>query len=127
MLTVQCCARPAPNRIVVAGFSQGGAIALTAALRSPQPLAGAIALSTWLPLAESYPAALAPEATATPVLACHGTQDQVVRMAYGERSAARLRELGFTVDWRTYAMPHSATAQEIADIAEWLAQKLPRT
>jgi predicted esterase len=113
------------SRIVVAGFSQGGAIALTAALRSPTPLGGAIALSTWLPLSSSYPAALGAGATATPVLACHGTQDQVVRTEYGSRSVERLKELGVAAEWHTYRMAHSAVPEEIAQVAKWLATRVP--
>ncbi len=117
-------ARADISRIVVAGFSQGGAVALTAGLRAPKPLAGVVALSTWLPMAFSYPAALTAGATGTPVLMCHGTQDQVVRTEYGQKSAERLKELGCAVEWRTYRMAHSAVPEEIQAVAQWLAARL---
>lgn len=110
---------------MVAGFSQGGAIALTAGMRSAEPFAGVIALSTWLPMANSYPASLGAGATATPVFMAHGTQDQVVRTEYGSRSADALKALGATVEWRTYRMAHSAVPEELAAVAQWLAARLP--
>ena len=112
------------SRIVVAGFSQGGAVALTAGLRAPSPFAGVIALSTWLPMAKSYPAALAAGGAATPVLMCHGTQDMVVRTEYGSRSAEALKALGVAAEWHTFRMAHSAVPEELALVARWLAARL---
>lgn len=110
---------------MVAGFSQGGAIALTAGLRSASPLAGVVALSTWLPLASAYPGALGAGAPGLRVLMCHGTQDGVVRPEYGSRSADALRGHGAAVEWHTYRMAHSAVPEELAQIAQWLAATLP--
>jgi predicted esterase len=112
------------SRIVVAGFSQGGAIALTAGLRAPSPFAGVVALSTWLPMAKSYPAALGAGGVATPVIMCHGTQDMVVRTEYGTRSAEALKTLGVTADWRTFRMAHSAVPEELSLVADWLKKRL---
>ncbi len=112
------------NKIVLAGFSQGGAVALNVGLRSPQPLAGVIALSTWLPLAADYPAALGAGAKQTPVLMCHGTADQVVRTAYGVQSKERLQLLGISVDWKTYPMAHSACPDELDAVRAFLVSRL---
>ena len=112
------------SRVVVAGFSQGGAIALTAGLRAPSPFAGVVALSTWLPLAKSYPAALGAGGVATPVIMCHGTQDMVVRTEYGTRSAEALKALGVTADWHTFRMAHSAVPEELSLVADWLKKRL---
>jgi phospholipase/carboxylesterase len=112
------------SRIVVAGFSQGGAIALTAGLRAPSPFAGVVALSTWLPMAKSYPAALGAGGVATPVIMCHGTQDMVVRTEYGTRSAEALKTLGVTADWHTFRMAHSAVPEELSLVADWLKKRL---
>jgi phospholipase/carboxylesterase len=112
------------DRLVVAGFSQGGAIALFAGLRYPERLAGILALSTYLPL----PDRLAPEAhpanAAVPVFMAHGTHDPVVPLALGEGSRAILKERGYDVDFRTYPMPHSLCAEEVSDISDWLLRVL---
>ena len=113
-----------PGRVLLAGFSQGGAIALSAALRRDSPLAGVVALSTYLPAAAGARALLRPAATAQPVFMAHGRQDPVVPHAAGEGSAALLRQLGFTVDWHDYPMPHSVCAEEIADLAAWMTARL---
>jgi phospholipase/carboxylesterase len=112
------------ERIVLAGFSQGGAIALAAGLRHAQPLAGIVALSTYLPIA----ATLAPERSAAnarvPIFWGHGTADPVVVLQRGLDSRQRLQELGYTVAWHTYPMPHSVCAEEIADLRRWLGERL---
>lgn len=112
------------QRIVVAGFSQGGAIALQTALRYPKRLAGVVALSTYLPLRDT----LAGEASAVnrdvPVLMCHGHQDPVVPLQLGELSRDALRTLGYAVDFRTYDMPHSVCTEEVRDISDWLSRVL---
>jgi phospholipase/carboxylesterase len=112
------------QRIVIAGFSQGGAIALQTALRYPKRLAGVMALSTYLPLRDT----LAGEASAVnrdvPILMCHGQQDPVVPLQLGELSRHALQALGYTVDFRTYDMPHSVCADEVHDIAGWLSRVL---
>ncbi|MET0497475.1 MAG: dienelactone hydrolase family protein [Steroidobacteraceae bacterium] len=110
----------AAERIVLAGFSQGGAIALHAGLRHAARLAGILALSTYLPLLKSVAAEASAANRKIPILMCHGLQDQVIAPAMARASRDALTALGYTVDWREYPMPHSVCAQEIADIAAWL-------
>lgn len=111
----------APQHIFLAGFSQGGAIALHTALRRRVPLGGVLALSTYLPLAETVAAEVRAEALHTPVFMAHGRSDQVVPYALGEASRSMLEELGCTVDWHAYPMPHSVCPEELMDIQHWLA------
>jgi phospholipase/carboxylesterase len=114
-------ARGVPSsRILLAGFSQGGAIALAAALRRREPLAGVVALSTYLPLGEHSFATMAEAATRQPVFMAHGSADPVVPFAAGQRSAERLRAHGFDVDWHAYPMAHQVCAQEVVDLGRWL-------
>ncbi|MEO9216642.1 MAG: alpha/beta fold hydrolase [Rhodanobacter sp.] len=112
------------ERIVLAGFSQGGAIALAAGLRHPERLAGIIALSTYLPLH----AALADERSAAnatlPIFWGHGTLDPVVLLQRGTDSRDLLQSLGYTVYWHTYLMAHAVCAEEIDDLRHWLGQRL---
>jgi phospholipase/carboxylesterase len=114
----------AANRIVIAGFSQGGAIALQAGLRYPQRLAGIMALSTYLPLRAS----LANEASAAnrdiPILMCHGSHDGVVPPALGESSRDIMLNLGYRIDWRSYPMAHQVCLEEVMDISKWLHDRL---
>jgi phospholipase/carboxylesterase len=112
-----------PRRLLLAGFSQGGAVALAAGLRRVQPLAGLVALSTYLPMAPQARADLQPDATAQPVFMAHGLQDPVVPFMAGERSGALLRELGFAVDWHHYTMGHAVCADEIRDLGDWLSRR----
>jgi len=114
----------AANKIVLAGFSQGGAIAFQTGLRYPQRLAGIMALSTYLPLRAS----VANEASAAnrdiPILMCHGTHDGVVPPALGETSRDILQNLGYRIDWRSYPMAHQVCLEEVMDISQWLQQRL---
>lgn len=114
----------AANRIVLAGFSQGGAIALQTALRCKQALAGVLALSTYLPLKTS----LAQEKTAanqqTPIFMAHGSFDDVVSLATCQVSVAALHAQAYSIDWHEYAMAHSVCAQEIDDIRDFLMRVL---
>jgi phospholipase/carboxylesterase len=112
-------------RIVVAGFSQGGAMALFLALRWPERLAGVIALSTYLPLGETLTTEAHPANAAVPILIAHGSFDPIVPPALGEASRETLRSLGYDVDWHSYPMPHAVCAQEIADVRDWLLRALP--
>ncbi len=112
------------SRILLAGFSQGGAVALAAGLRSAEPFAGLAALSTYLPSAHKAEATLAPGAASQPVFMAHGSQDPVVPYAAGEQSAALLRKLGFAVDWHRYPMAHAVCAEEIADLGDWMDRRL---
>jgi len=111
------------NRLILAGFSQGGAITLAAGLRRSEPLAGLVALSSYLPMHDRAAQMLAPQATAQPLFMAHGTQDPLVPYAAGEHSAALLRQLGFAVQWHRYPMPHSVCAEEIRDLGDWLSQR----
>ena len=114
----------ATERIFLAGFSQGGAIALAATVRSNAPLAGTIALSCYLPLAGVSESEIGAGARKIPIFMAHGSHDQVVPQALGERSREWLREAGFKVDWHTYPMQHSLSGDEIHDLATWLAPRL---
>ena len=114
----------APERIVIAGFSQGGAIALYTGLRYARPLAGIIALSTYLPLAQRLQLEASDANRDTPVFMAHGRQDEVVALPFGQQSRARLEQLGYRLQWREYAMGHSVCAQEISDISDWLNRVL---
>jgi phospholipase/carboxylesterase len=109
-----------PSRIVIAGFSQGGVIALETALHHPAPLAGVIALSTYLALPNHRPENIQP----IPILMAHGTQDTIVPYALGERSRNWLQERGYTVEWHSYPMPHSVCWEEIVAIRDWLLRVL---
>ena len=113
------------ERIVLAGFSQGGAMALHTALRETDRLAGVLALSTYLPLEGTLEAEAHPANAAVPLFMAHGTADPIVPLTLGESSRNRLRSLGHEVDWHTYPMPHSVCAEEVADIREWLLGVLP--
>ena len=112
------------ERIVLAGFSQGCAMALHTGLRLPQRLAGIMALSGYLPLAERITAERHAANAQTPVFMAHGTQDPVVAIARGEASRDALAALGQPVVWRSYPMPHSLHPKEISDISAFLAQVL---
>ncbi|MES1154109.1 MAG: dienelactone hydrolase family protein, partial [Rhodanobacter sp.] len=114
----------AARRIVVAGFSQGGAIALYAGVRHAERLAGVIALSTYL----INGAGLATEASAAnrdvPIFMAHGLYDPVVQLAWAEGSRAALVAQHYAVEWHTYPMAHAVCAEEIADLRLWLGQRL---
>lgn len=112
------------GRIVLAGFSQGGAIALHAGLRQTQPLAGILALSTYLPLHTHIFAELSAAGRATPILMCHGLYDPVLPLALGSSSRDGLRQLGCQVEWRDYPMQHQVCPEEITEIATWLRARL---
>ncbi|HSG58672.1 MAG TPA: alpha/beta fold hydrolase [Woeseiaceae bacterium] len=113
-----------PGRIVVAGFSQGGAIALHAALRYPERLAGLMALSTYLPLQERFAGEVLGKAggcdKSLPIFMGHGSFDPMLPMALGKDSAALLTQSGFEVEWHEYPMAHAVCAEEIVDIRRWL-------
>lgn len=108
------------ERIVLAGFSQGGAIALHLGLRRAEGLAGIMALSTYLPLADSLAAEASPAASKTPLFMAHGRQDPVLPFAWGQQARDRLLSGGYAVQWHAYDMPHAVCAQEIHDIGAWL-------
>lgn len=113
-----------PRRIVLAGFSQGGAIVLQTGLRHPERLAGILALSTYLPLAGKLAAERSAANRDLPVFMAHGTQDPMIGIARARESRAALEALGYPVQWKEYAMAHSVCGEEIADIAAWLLRLL---
>jgi phospholipase/carboxylesterase len=124
LIEVQVAAGVPRSRMVLAGFSQGGAIALHAGLRQREALAGIMALSTYLPLEATVAAEATPAGRATSVLMCHGRQDPVVIFDRGVQSRNALRSLGVLVDWHEYAMEHSVCPAEIEEIARWLAVRV---
>ena len=107
------------ERIAIAGFSQGGAMALHIATRYPEKFAGVIALSCYLPRAREL-AARNPANQATPVFMAHGTQDPVVPFPLGDESRRLLESAGYPVEWHAYPMPHALCEPEVADIRAWL-------
>jgi len=114
----------APRRIVIAGFSQGGAMALHVALRYADRLAGILALSCYLPLANTLDTELAPANRDVPIFWAHGLHDPMIPQAMAEQGRAQLGELGYRIDWHQYPIPHSVSAEEIADVARWLERVL---
>lgn len=115
-----------PHRIVLAGFSQGGAVSLYTALRFPERLAGVMALSTYLPLAGRFDGERAPANDATPIFMAHGLSDAVLPFQLGVESRDFLRVRGFTIEWHQYPMAHSLCAAEVVDIRQFLLRVLPR-
>jgi phospholipase/carboxylesterase len=113
-----------PSRIVVAGFSQGGAVALHAGLRYAAPLAGILALSAYLPLASMLAAERSEANRETPILMCHGLYDPVLPHGLGVMARDALRALGYTVDWKEYPMQHQVCLPEIEAIGAWLQVRL---
>lgn len=112
------------GRIVVAGFSQGGAIALHCGCRYPGTLGGIMALSTYLPLPETLDDEISNSAKAIPVFMAHGRQDDVVSFKSGLKSMARLEARGMQVEWHEYDMAHSVCMEEIIHIRQWLMNVL---
>ena len=114
----------ASRQIVVAGFSQGGAIALEAGMRYPERLAGIMALSTYLPLAAKLEAEASAQNRDVPIFFAHGSHDPVIPLPMAVASRDKLRELGYNVDWHEYPMQHSVCMEEVADISAWLRSTL---
>ena len=112
------------SKIVLAGFSQGGAIVLHTALRHAERLAGVLALSTYLPLAATVQAERSAANGQLPIFMAHGQYDDIIPLARAEQSRQRLEALGYPVEWRAYAMPHSVCPQEIEDICAFLRRVL---
>lgn len=108
---------------MLAGFSQGGAIALQTALRYAETLAGVVALSTYLPLQESLDREAAPANRRTPIFMAHGTEDPIVPIDLAEASKKALEARGYDVEWHTYPMPHSVCPEEVEALAQWLAAR----
>jgi len=112
------------ERIFLAGFSQGGAVAYTTALTHPEPLAGLIALSTYLPSAELVEREATDANRAIPIFAAHGSHDDVVSPELGRRARDFLRQAGHAVAWQEYPMPHTVCLEEIEAIGAWLRERL---
>ncbi|WEN15620.1 alpha/beta hydrolase [Rhodanobacter sp. AS-Z3] len=112
------------ERIILIGFSQGGAIALSAGVRHAQTLGGIVALSTYLPISATVAAERHAANAHTPIFFGHGTADPVVVLQRGTDSRDLLQGLGYAVDWHTYPMAHAVCAEEISDLRRWLGQRL---
>ncbi len=110
---------PASN-IIVAGFSQGGAVAYYTAVRSKAKLAGVLALSTYLPFEDETEAEHSGVNVQTPILAHHGSYDPVVPMQFGLESVDSLKQLGYQVQWKTYPMEHQVVMEQIKEIGDWI-------
>jgi phospholipase/carboxylesterase len=117
-------AKESGKKIVLAGFSQGGAIVLQTALRHPGRLAGVLALSTYLPLAGTLAKERSEASKELPIFMAHGQFDDIIPIRRAEASRDALAALGYKVDWHAYPMPHSVCAPEIADIGEFLGRVL---
>lgn len=109
-----------PERLILAGFSQGGAVTLAVGLRRRVPLAGLVALSTYLPAPEKAATALRAGAERQPLFMAHGLYDPVIPYVGGEQSAAILRRLGFAPAWHRYPMAHQVCTEELNDLGDWL-------
>jgi phospholipase/carboxylesterase len=112
------------DRLVLAGFSQGGAMALHTGLRHPERLAGILALSCFLPLADTLKTEAAPANRDVPIFFAHGIHDPLIPLARAQRARHILTELGWRVEWHEYPMPHSVCVEEIADVSAWLTKVL---
>jgi phospholipase/carboxylesterase len=112
------------RRLVLAGFSQGGAIALHTGLRHPERLAGVMALSTFLPLASTVKTEAHAANRDVPIFYAHGLYDPLIPIQRAARSRALLESAGYAVEWHDYPMPHSVCLEEIGDIAAWLRRVL---
>ena len=111
-------------RMVLAGFSQGGAIALYTGLRHAERIAGIVALSTYLVDAAGLAAQASPANRDVPIFMGHGTHDPVVRLAWAEASRKALEAAGYAVEWHVYPMEHSAVMEEIAEVGAFLRRIL---
>ncbi|QNM95569.1 alpha/beta hydrolase [Chitinimonas koreensis] len=112
------------ERIFVAGFSQGGAMAYSVGLTHPERLAGIVALSTYIPSPKLIEAEANAANAATPVFAAHGAQDPVVPPILGERAAEAVKAAGHPLQWHTYRMPHSVCLAEIEEIGRWFKARM---
>jgi len=108
------------SRIIIAGFSQGGAVAYQCALRHPKPLAGLLTLSTYMAMPVSPSNANAQ----LPVMVCHGSRDPVVPEQLGQRAVASLKAMGLNPEYRSYPMEHMVCLEQIRDIGEWIRERL---
>lgn len=114
------------HRIVLAGYSQGGAMALHTGLRYPEPLAGVVCLSGYLPLPETLEAERSPANAGTPILMAHGTQDDVMDFGRAQQGREKLKALGHDVHWEDYPVRHEVCLEEMDALDEWLVARLRR-
>ena len=114
----------AARRLVLAGFSQGGAMALHVGLRHAERLAGVLALSCYLPLASTLAAEASPANRDVPIFWAHGVHDPMIPLAMAEQGRDYVAALGYAIEYHQYPMPHSVSAEEIADVARWLGRVL---
>ena len=112
------------NKVVLAGFSQGGVIALQTALRQPRRLAGVMSLSAYLPLVQKIEQERNAANNDIPVFLGHGTSDNVVPLVLGKASRDQLIKMGYDVDWHQYPMAHSVCAEELRDLSAWFKRVL---
>jgi len=112
------------GRLVLAGFSQGGAIALHTGLRHPERIAGIMALSTYVPVGEKLSAEASTANRDVPIFMGHGSDDPIIPLVRAEQSRNLLKSLGYPTEWHKYAMPHSVCPEELADIGTWLGKVL---
>ncbi len=117
----------ASDHIILAGFSQGGVMALHAGLRHGKTLAGIVGLSCYLPLADSLKEQRSPANANTPLLLMHGTLDPVVTLAMGEHARSTLESWGHAPQWHTYPMQHQVSMPQILDLRRWLGARLAKT
>lgn len=113
-----------PDRIVIAGFSQGGALALYAGLRYPEKLAGLIGLSTYLPSLEKFSPTQYAANKETPIMLAHGRSDPIVKIEWDLMTKEALERFHYSITWHTYDMEHSVCTEEIRDISSWLCRTL---
>jgi phospholipase/carboxylesterase len=123
-LVEQLIAQEKGRKIILAGFSQGGAIVLQTALRHPERLAGVMALSTYLPLSASLEAERSKANHDLPLFMAHGRFDDIIPIQRAQQSRDFLQKLSYKVEWHEYPMPHSVCAEEIRDISEFLVRVL---
>jgi phospholipase/carboxylesterase len=112
------------SKIVLAGFSQGGAVALQTALRHPERLSAVLALSTYLPLNETLKAERSKANQDLPIFMAHGQYDDIIPLRRAEQSKQILEQLGYKVEWHVYPMPHSVSPEEIQDLSQFLRRVL---
>ena len=112
------------NRIVLAGFSQGGAITLQTGLRHKDRLAGLMVLSSYLPMAATVAGEMSAASKDLPIFMAHGTRDPMIALSRAIASRDQLKQLGCTIEWNEYPMEHSLAMEEVRDIRVWLARVL---
>jgi phospholipase/carboxylesterase len=115
----------APHQVVLAGFSQGGAMALHAGLRTPEPLAGVLVLSAYLLMPQRFDEERTPASVRAPVLFAHGRYDPIVPYELGKAAFLRLEKAGYSASWSTFDMEHSLCLDEVQLIAGWLGERFP--